>query len=120
MEVPQEAEACHIGDGVDMVVPAERRSGFIEGGHGLYGRVHRFLRRLPHPAGAENDAHAQRLGQNERITGLGLVVGVGSLGIHHAGDREAVLHTVICNRVPPGQDAPGLDDLLRAAAHDLA
>ena len=119
VEVAQEAEAGDVGAGVNVVAPGPLRGVLVQGGHGLDRRVHGLRAGLLHPVGGADDAHPQPLGQDQGVAGAAPVVGVDPVRMDNAHDGQAVLHVAVGDGVAPRQDAPGLDDLLRAALHDL-
>ncbi len=119
VEVPQQAEAGHVGAGVDVVAAAARGGVLVQRGHGLHSGLHGLLGRLAHPARRADNAHAQPLGQDQPVPRLAAVVVVDAVRVDDPCDRQAVLHIGIRNGMPAGQGPSGLNHLLRAAAHDL-
>ena len=119
--MPGEAEAGDVGQRVDLVPQRRLARRLVERGRH---RQHLALevggRVLPGAVRVEDHAVAERLGQHERVAGARADVGEDTIGVHHAGDREAVLRLGVLDRVPAGEAGARLGHLLGAAAQHVA
>ena len=67
-----------------------------------------------------DDAHAQRLGQQELVAGPGAALFSHPAGMDRAHHRQPKLGLVVVDGVPAGDHPAGLGHLFRRAAQDLA
>ena len=70
------------------------------------------------PGGREDEAGAERLRQVERVARSGAALRPDRVRVDGARDRESVLGLGVADRVPPGEDRPGLGDLRRGGVED--
>ena len=112
----QKAEAGDVRTGVDLLAFGHglRRVG-VQPGHGVNQTV--ILLRLQQVClgSGGQDAGAEGLGQNQRISRSGAHVPQGLVRVDIAGDAQAVFRLIVLNGVATGDDAARLRSLLVAA-----
>ena len=116
----EEAESRHICRGMDSIFPADLSRRFIQCRHGLDCPCQMLRGSFPHPIGGTDEPHAQRLGQDELVSGPPGVIGIEVVRIYQPSNGKAVLDACIRNGVPTCQNAPRFGHLFGSAAQDLA
>ena len=119
MEVAEEAEPGHIRCRVNIIASTYLGGRLVQGRHGGHGGVHGAGGSFAHAVGRADEAHPQRLGEDELVAGLSRIIGSEAAGVHETGDGQAVLHTGVGDGVASREDAPRLGHFFCAAAQDL-
>ena len=120
VEVAEEAESGHIGGRVNIIASAYLGGRLVQSRHGGHGGVHGAGGSFAHAVGRADEAHTQRLGEDELVAGLSRIIGREAAGVHETGDGQAVLHAGVGDGVASREDAPRLGHFFGAAAQDLA
>ena len=119
VEVAEEAEPGHIRGRVNIIASTYLGGRLVQGRHGGHGGVHGAGGSFAHAVGRADEAHPQRLGEDELVAGLSRIIGSEAAGVHETGDRQAVLHASVGDGVASREDAPRLGHFFCAAAQDL-
>ena len=119
VEVAEEAEPGHIRGRVNIIASTYLGGRLVQGRHGGHGSVHGAGGSFVHAVGRADEAHTQRLGEDELVAGLSRIIGSEAAGVHETGDGQAVLYTGVGDGVASREDAPRLGHFFCAAAQDL-
>ena len=118
-QMSQQAKAGHIGTGVDVVLHHGVPGRLIQRGHHTGGQLHAGLGGHIRLGGRGQHTDANGLGEQQHISGLGAGVGQNLVGMHKAGDAQAVFGLIIQNAVAAGDEGTSLIDLVIAAPQQL-
>jgi hypothetical protein len=119
--VAEEAEACDVGERVDGSARGQRLARPpVEGGHDAHRTVDET--RLRHAAldGGGDDAGAERLGEQELVTGASTHVAQHLLRMDEPGDRQTVLGLGVVDAVAAQDGRARLGGGVGPAAQDLS
>ena len=116
MEVAEEAESRDIGGRVNIIASAYLGGRLVQSRHGGHCSIHRTGGSFAHAVGRTDEAHPQRLGEDELVAGLSRIIGSEAAGVHETSDGQAVLHTGVGDGVASREDAPRLGHFFCAAA----
>ena len=117
--VAQQGEAGDVRTAVDRITDHNIPGRFVQRGHLP---PDAFQNRLLHQirlGGRGQNAHAQGLGEDQRVPGPGAAVFQDRLGMHKAGYGQSVNGLCTVDRVPAGDDGPRLIGLGVASPQDL-
>ena len=91
----------------------------VEGGHQSVGESQGLRGRHLRLGGRGQDADAERLREEQHVPGPGAGVGQHLLRMDEARDSETVLGLLVQDAVAPGDESPGLIDLVVSAPQEL-
>ena len=117
--VAGEAEAGDVGRGVDAVLEGEAARHVVQPLHLAERRLEPGLVELVGLEGVDQDAGAERLGEQQPVAGTGAGVGEQALRVGLADHREAELELGVAHRMAAEERRAGLDQRLGGAAEDL-